>query len=218
MRKISFIVKITLLLIFVLASVARALPPPCEFYPDSGYQGETLTPTLYLYCAGAPDLDESLIIFFDEPGIQVLEVIRDSYDDFAIKIKIEPYVSPGTYSPYVIFGNEVVFTPEGASNSWLSLTVLESPPQFSLYPEQPQRAGTYGLYLISGLNTNFENGSTFVFSDNPGIFSIFHFVVSPEYLIVMVLVEDYVEEGSYDLTMITENESITESGILKVIE
>ena len=54
-------------------------------------------------------------------------------------------------------------------------------------------------------------------SDNPGIFSIFHFVVSPEYLIVMVLAEDYVEEGSYDLTIISENESITESGIIKVI-
>ncbi len=217
MRKIPFILKSTLLLIFVLASVARALPPPCEFYPDSGYQGETLTLDLYLLCGAAPDSDEVPIIFFDEPGIQVLEV-KGYSTEMSVTIAVAPHTSPGRYSPYVIFGNEVVFTPEGASNSWLSLTVLESPPRFSLYPEQPQKTGTYGLYLISGLNTNFENGSTFVLSDNPGIFSIFHFVVSPEYLIVMVLVEDYVEEGKFDLTIISENESITENGILNVIE
>jgi len=96
--------------------------------------------------------------------------------------------------------------------------VLESPPQFTLYPEQPQTAGAYGLYLLSGLNTNFENGSSFVLSDNPGIFSVFHFAVSPEYLLIMVWIEDYVEEGNYDLTIILENASITQTGILKVME
>ena len=217
MRKIPFILKSTLLLIFVLASVSHAMPPPCEFSPDSGYQGETLTIGLYLFCGVAPYADEVPIIFFDEPGIQVLEVSGDP-DYFVVKIKIEPYTSPGRYGPYVMFGNDIVLTPEEASSYYLTLTVMESPPRFSLYPEQPHRTGTYGLYLISGLNTNFENGSTFVVSDNPGIFSILHFAISQEYLLLILWIEHYVEEGSYDLTIISENQNITERGILKVIE
>jgi len=194
------------------------MPPPCEFYPDSGCQGEILDLQLFLLCGAIPYSNELPVIIFDVPGIQVLEVSGDSSEECFVKVKVAPGTSPGTYSPYVIFGGEVVLTPEEASSYWLTLTVLESPPQFSLYPESTQRRGTFGIYLISRLNGNFKNGSTFILSNDPGIFSILQFVFFPTDLLVILYVDESVETGDYDLTIVTGDEEITEDEIFEVTD
>ena len=216
MERRIFIFGNILMLLLALISLSYSLPPPCEFHPDSGYQGEILNLELYLLCGVVPYTDELPIIIFDEPGIKVLGVKGDSSDDCFVKVKIASYTPPGIYSPYVIFGGEIVLTPEEARSYHLSLTVLESPPRFSLFPENPQRRGTFGIYLISGLNTHFKNGSTSVVSDDPGIFSILQFVFSPTDLLVIVWVDENVEIGGHALTIITEEVEITEKEILNV--
>ena len=195
-----------------------ALPPPCEFYPNAGYQGETLDLHLYLFCGVVPYSDKLPKIIFREPGIQVLEVTGDSADECRVQVKIKPYTPPGTYSPRIVLGNRVVLTSEEARSYWLTLTVLESPPRFSLCPDNTQRRGTYGIYLILGTNTHFNNVSTFVSSNDPGIFSVLQFVFSQTALLSILRVDDYVEMGNYDLTVITRDEEITESEIFKVVD
>ena len=217
MRRI-FILGSIVLLLLSHTKLSYSIPPPCEFYPNSGYQGETLDLDLYLLCGVVPDADELPTIIFREPGIQVLEITGDSADDCRVKVKISPYTSPGTYSPYIFLKNRVVLTSEEARSYWLTLTVLESPPQFSLYPENPQRRGTFGIYLILGMNTHFNHVSTFVSSNDSGIFSVLQFVFSPTALLFILWVDDYVEIGNYDLTVITGDEEITESEVLKVVD
>jgi len=217
MRRL-FILGSIVVLLLLHVKLSYSLPPPCEFYPNSGYQGETLDLDLYLLCGVVPDADELPTIIFREPGIQVLEVNGDSSDYFIVKVRIAPYTSPGTYSPYVIFEGKVTLTPEEARSYHLKLTILESPPRFSLYPKNPQRRGTFGIYLILGMNTHFNNGSTFVSSNDPGIFPVLQFVFSPTALLSILWVDDYVEIGNYDLTVITGDEEITESEVLKVVD
>ena len=219
MRKRSFIKIIILLLLLSLAGLSYALPPPCEFYPNSGYQGETLTLDLYLHCGVMPPYYNELpVIIFDVPGIEVLEIDGDFSDQCSVKVKIEPDVPPGIYSPYVIFRDEIILTPQEATGYYLTLTVLESSPQFSLYPESPQRRGTFGIYLVKGLNTNFQRGATLVLSNSPGIFSVFQFVFSPTDLLTVLRVEGDVEPGDYDITVISGDAEVTEEGILTVTD
>ena len=218
MKKRSFILGNILCVLLIFTGISFSMPPPCEFYPDSGYQGEILDLNLYLLCGVVPYSDELPIIIFNVPGIQVLEVSGDSSDDCLVKVKISHYTAPGTYSPYIIFRGEVVLTPEEADSYWLTLTVLESPPRFFLYPENPQRRGTFGIYLISGINTNFKNGSTFILSSDPEIFPALQFVFSPTDLLVILWVGNDVEAGSYDLTIITEDGEITENGIFEIVD
>ena len=217
MRRLFILGSIVVLLLSHV-KLSYSLPPPCEFYPNSGYQGETLDLDLYLFCGVVPYSDKLPKIFFREPGIQVLEITGDSADYCRVQVKISPYTTPGTYSPHIVLGNRVVLTSEEARSYWLTLTVLESPPQFSLYPENPQRRGTFGIYLILGMNTHFNNGSTFVSSNDPGIFPVLQFVFSPTALLSILWVDDYVEIGNYDLTVITGDEEITESEVLKVVD
>ena len=216
MRRL-FILGSIVVLLLLHVKLSYSLPPPCEFYPNSGYQGETLDLHLYLLC-GVPYADEPPKIIFNERGIKVLEITGDSSDECRVKVRIAPYTTPGTYSPHIVLGNRVVLTSEEARSYWLTLTVLESPPQFSLYPENRQRRGTFGIYLILGMNTHFNNGSTFVSSNDPGIFPVLQFVFSPTALLSILWVDDYVEIGNYDLTVITGDEEITESEVLKVVD
>ncbi len=218
MRKRFFILGSILLLLLALNNLSYSLPPPCEFYPDSGYQGEILDLHLYLLCGIVPYSNELPAIIFNVPGIQVLEVSGDSSDDCFVKVKISPYTIPGTYSPYVIFRGKVMLTPEEAISYGLTLTIMESPPRFYLYPENAQRRGTFGIYLISGVNTNFKNGTKIILPNDPGILSIFQFVFSPADLLVILWVGKDVEEGNYDITIIAEDRDITEKGIFEVTE
>lgn len=207
------------MLLLSLAGLSHAMPPPCEFYPNSGYQGEILTLDLYLHCGVMPPYyDELPVIIFDVPGIEVLEIDGDFSDQCSVKVRIEPFVPPGIYSPYVIFRDEVILTPEEAASYYLTFTVLEAPPQFTLYPENPQRRGTFGIYLVKGLNTDFKRGLTFVFSNDPGLFSVFQFVFSPTDLLLVLRVENDVEPGDYDITVISGDVEVTEKGIFRVTD
>jgi hypothetical protein len=165
-----------------------------------------------------PYYDELPVIIFDVPGIEVLEIDGESSDQCSVKVKIEPDVPSGIYSPYVIFRDKVILTPEEAASYYLTLTVLESTPRFSLYPDDSQRRGTFGIYLVKGLNTNFRRGLTFVISDNPGIFSVFQFVFSPTDLLLVMRIENDVEPGDYDITVISGDVEVTEKGIFRVTD
>lgn len=191
---------------------------PCVFYPDSVTQGEQATLDLYLHCASLDDSGGLPDVIFDGVDIAVDGIRKKSANRFEVDLRVGPDVVPGMYSPYVLVGNDVALDADEARDQGLSVSVNESLPRFSLYPDSPQRTGTSSIYLIKGVHTNFRNGATLVSSNHKSIFPIFQYVFTPLDMVVVLSVLYDVAPGSYDLTMVTGDEAMTEAGVVAVIE
>jgi cysteine-rich repeat protein len=111
-------------LVVVAAPIAHSLPPPCEFSPDAGAQGEKLAVGISLFCGLGPADPEALPhIFFDDRRIKV-KVTGGYGGVYTGTIRIKKKVPPRTYYPYIAVDGDVIATPADTENYHMAFTVL----------------------------------------------------------------------------------------------
>jgi len=140
------------LLLLALSSISFCLPPPCEFYPNSAYQGTTVTVDMPLLCGIAEDGYQVPTLIFNVPGMEVVNIYAHGYAEYVVTIKLAPNTPPGEYAPHVFFGDKLAVTAEEASHYWLTFTVLTSPDGIEpciFYPDSVVQgeSKTLDLYL-----------------------------------------------------------------------
>jgi cysteine-rich repeat protein len=119
---------IAAVLTVVAAPLAHSLPPPCEFGPDAGVQGEKLAVNIFLFCGLGPADPEVLpSIFFDDRRIKV-RVTGGHGGHYTGIIRILKKVPPGTYYPYIAVNRDVIATPADTKNVHMAFTVLGRDP------------------------------------------------------------------------------------------